>query len=135
MACTAGLYPHRLYNRAGRGRYGRYGRLCRRRIPAGHQLRAGAYNPACRSCQTGLSFDLKPYNKVIDDVSSNEEYLWLRDNAHKFGFIFRFNKEHESLTGFSSATWRLRYVGEDAANIIFNEGISFEEYYAYFVGE
>ena len=91
--------------------------------------------PGHSEYQTGLSFDLKPYNKVIDDVSSNEEYLWLRDNAHKFGFIFRFNKEHESLTGFSSATWRLRYVGEDAANIIFNEGMSFEEYYAYFVGE
>lgn len=91
--------------------------------------------PGHSEYQTGMTFDLKPYNKVIDDVSTNEEYLWLRDNAHKFGFIFRFNKEHEALTGFPSANWRLRYVGEDAATIIYNEGICFEEYYAYFVGE
>ena len=91
--------------------------------------------PGHSEYQTGMTFDLKPYNKVIDDVSTNEEYLWLKDNAHKFGFIFRFNKEHEALTGFPSASWRLRYVGEDAATIIYNEGICFEEYYAYFVGE
>ena len=91
--------------------------------------------PGHSEYQTGMTFDLKPYNKVIDDVSTNEEYLWLKDNAHKFGFIFRFNEEHESLTGFPSANWRLRYVGEDAATIIYNEGICFEEYYAYFVGD
>lgn len=91
--------------------------------------------PGHSEYQTGLSFDLKPYNKIIDDISTNEEYLWLKENAHKFGFIFRFDKEHEDLTGFSSSDWRLRYVGRDAANIIYNEGICFEEYYAYFVGE
>lgn len=85
--------------------------------------------------QTGLLLELKPYNKVITDLSTNEEYLWLRENAHRFGFIFRFNKEHEHLTGFSSFAWKLRYVGVDAATIIYNEGICFEEYYAYFVGE
>ena len=91
--------------------------------------------PGHSEYQTGMTFDLKPYNKIIDDVSTNEEYLWLKDNDHKFGFIFRFNEEHESLTGFPSANWRLRYVGEDAATVIYNEGICFEEYYAYFVGE
>ena len=91
--------------------------------------------PGHSEYQTGMSFDLKPYNKVIDDVSNNEEYLWLRDNAYKYGFIFRFDKEHEKLTGFSASNWRLRYVGKDAASMIRNEDICFEEYYAYFVGE
>jgi D-alanyl-D-alanine carboxypeptidase len=85
--------------------------------------------------QSGLILELKPYNKVISDVSTNEEYLWLRENAHKFGFIFRYNKEHEKLTGFSSFTWKIRYVGVEAATTIYNEGICFEEYYAYYVGE
>lgn len=85
--------------------------------------------------QTGLLLELKPYNKVVTDLSTSEEYLWLRENAHRFGFIFRFNEEHEYLTGFSSFAWKLRYVGVDAATIIYNEGICFEEYYAYFVGE
>lgn len=85
--------------------------------------------------QSGLLLELKPYNKIISDVSTNEEYLWLRENAHRFGFIFRYNKEHEKLTGFSSFTWKIRYVGVEAATTIYNEGICFEEYYAYFVGE
>ena len=85
--------------------------------------------------QSGLLLELKPYNKIISDVSTNEEYLWLRENAHKFGFIFRYNKEHEDLTGFSSFTWKIRYVGVEAATKIYNEGICFEEYYAYYVGE
>lgn len=85
--------------------------------------------------QSGLLLELKPYNKIISDVSTNEEYLWLRENAHKFGFIFRYDKEHEALTGFSSFTWKIRYVGVEAATKIYNEGICFEEYYAYYVGD
>lgn len=83
--------------------------------------------------QTGLTFDLKPYNKVIDDVNSSEEYLWLKENAYKYGFIFRLDSEHEYLTGFPSSSWKLRYVGESVASIIYNEKICFEEYYAYYV--
>ena len=91
--------------------------------------------PGHSEYQTGLSFDLKPYNKIIEDVSINEEYLWLRENAHKYGFIFRFEKEDTHLTGFPSSDWRLRYVGKEAATIIKNEGICFDLYYAYYVGE
>jgi D-alanyl-D-alanine carboxypeptidase len=91
--------------------------------------------PGHSEYQTGMSFDLKPYNKVIDDVSSNEEYLWLRENAYKYGFIFRFEKEDKHLTGFSENSWRLRYVGKEAASVMRDEDICFEEYYAYYVGE
>lgn len=89
--------------------------------------------PGHSEYQTGLSFDLKPYNQVIEDVSTNSEYLWLKDNAYKYGFIFRFEKEHESVTQFPSSSWRLRYVGDSAASLIYSEKISFEEYYAFFV--
>lgn len=83
--------------------------------------------------QTGLTIDLKPYNKVIEDVNSSEEYLWLKENAHKYGFIFRLDSEHEYLTGFPASNWKLRYVGESASSLIYSENICFEEYYAYFV--
>lgn len=89
--------------------------------------------PGHSEYQTGLSFDLKPYNKVIEDVSTNPEYLWLKSNAYKYGFIFRFEEEHKSITQFPTSLWRLRYVGVDAASLIYSEKISFEEYYAYFV--
>lgn len=91
--------------------------------------------PGHSEYETGLSFDLEPYKyvKKVKDVKTSAEYQWLRDNAYRYGFIFRFEKEKENLTKFSADTWRLRYVGVDAASLIYNENICFEEYYAYFV--
>ncbi len=89
--------------------------------------------PGHSEYETGLSLDLVPYNKNYDTPKASEEYIWLRENAHRYGFIFRFDQEKENLTGFKEYTWRLRYVGEDAATIIYNENICFEEYYAFYV--
>lgn len=83
--------------------------------------------------QTGLAFDLGIYGKNYDDVKNSEEYIWLKDNAYKYGFIFRYTEDKESLTGFKSSTWHLRYVGYSAAELMKNENLCFEEYYSYFV--
>lgn len=87
--------------------------------------------PGHSDYQTGMSFDLMPYNKVIDNPTESEEYKWLKENAHKYGFIFRFPKDKEKLTRFKSSTWRLRYVGTDASTVIHNENLCLEEYLAY----
>ena len=89
--------------------------------------------PGHSEYETGLSFNIVPYNKTYKEPKESEEYKWLDDNAYKYGFIFRFPEDKTKLTGFDAYTWRLRYVGEDAANIIKSERICFEEYYAYFV--
>lgn len=89
--------------------------------------------PGHSEYETGLSLDLVPYNKYYDVPKSSEEYIWLKNNAYKYGFIFRFEQEKENLTGFREYTWRLRYVGVEAATKIYNENICFEEYYAYYV--
>lgn len=87
--------------------------------------------------ETGLSFVFEPYKYTskVEDEKTSAEYSWLRDNAYKYGFIFRFEEDKEYLTGFTADTWRLRYVGVDAATMIHNENICFEEYYAYFVNK
>lgn len=89
--------------------------------------------PGHSEYQTGISFQIVPYNKVFDKPRESTEYLWLKDNAYKYGFIFRYPEDKKDITLFDSYTWRLRYVGTDAASIIKNEKICFEEYYAYFV--
>ena len=89
--------------------------------------------PGHSEYETGLSLDLVPYNKTFKNPKKSEEYKWLRENAYRFGFIFRFEEGKEDITKFDADTWRLRYVGVDAASMIKNEGICFEEYYAYFV--
>lgn len=83
--------------------------------------------------QTGLSLDLQPYNKVFENAYESNEYEWLSNNAYKYGFIIRYNKDTENITQFKSSAWRLRYVGFEAASIIYEENITFEEYYAYYV--
>ena len=87
--------------------------------------------PGHSEYQTGLSFDLVPYNKSYTNPKDSEEYKWLKSNAYKYGFIFRFSADKEYLTGFKEYTWRLRYVG-DAASTINDENLCFEEYYSYY---
>lgn len=83
--------------------------------------------------QTGISFTIVPLYKEYDKPKESLEYKWLSDNAYRYGFIFRFPENKTDITGFEASTWRLRYVGSEAANIIKSENICFEEYYAYFV--
>ncbi len=91
--------------------------------------------PGHSEYETGLSFDLEPYKykKKVKNIKDSDEYKWLRENAYKYGFIFRFEADKKNLTKFSEDPWRLRYVGIDASTMIYNENICFEEYYAYFV--
>ncbi len=68
--------------------------------------------PGHSEYETGLSFNLVPYNKYYKTPKLSEEYLWLKDNAYKYGFIFRFEADKSELTGFKEDVWKLRYVGE-----------------------
>jgi D-alanyl-D-alanine carboxypeptidase len=69
--------------------------------------------------QTGLTIEIS-YNK------------WLDENAYKYGFILRYPKDKEYLTGYYRDNY-YRYVGIDVATFIHNNNISYEEYYAYFI--
>ncbi|MED4420418.1 D-alanyl-D-alanine carboxypeptidase family protein, partial [Schinkia azotoformans] len=43
---------------------------------------------------------------------------WIKKNAHKFGFIIRYQKGKESITGYQFEPWHVRYVGKNAAQVI-----------------
>lgn len=92
-----------------------------------------AARPGHSEYETGISFNIVPYNKVYESPKESEEYKWLYDNAYKYGFIFRLPDDKEKLTGFEASTWRLRYVGYEAASIMKTENLCFEEYYAYYI--
>ena len=62
-----------------------------------------------------------------------KEFLWLSRNAHKYGFILRYPKDKENITGFKFEPWHYRYVGIEVATYIKKHNLTFEEYYAYFV--
>jgi D-alanyl-D-alanine carboxypeptidase len=74
---------------------------------------------------TGLAVDLR--------VANGGELIWMNKNAHKFGFIPRYTKDNEHLTGYNYEPWHYRYVGKEAALYIYENDITFEEYYAFYV--
>lgn len=77
--------------------------------------------------QTGLAIDLESLE--YDIFKNSKEYLWVKENSYKYGFIIRYQEGKEKITGYSAEEWHIRYVGEKAAEYIYKNNITFEEYY------
>ena len=84
--------------------------------------------------QSGLCADLYDSVYGMDDFGLSDASKWLNENCYKYGFIIRYTKEKEKVTGYQAEPWQIRYVGsEEIAKFIMDKGISFDEYYACFV--
>ena len=89
--------------------------------------------PGASEHQTGLAFDFAYYKDGIysDDVKDDDEVaIWLANNSYKYGFILRYPKGKEDITGYQYEPWHFRYVGLELAKELFFEGITLEEYYS-----
>lgn len=80
--------------------------------------------------QTGLAFDLGGNMKywLEEEFGETPEGQWLKDNAHRFGFILRYPMGKEDITGYGYEPWHFRYVGVDHAGVIYEENMTLEEY-------
>ena len=83
--------------------------------------------------QTGLALDIVTYGSNMDTFENTDEFKWLSENAYKYGFILRYPKGKEKLTGYSYESWHYRYVGKEVAKKIHDLDITYDEYYAYFI--
>ncbi len=83
--------------------------------------------------QTGLVVDVAKYNHIFTGFINTKEYIWMKDNAHKYGFILRYPKNKEDITGYMFESWHYRYVGIDIANYIYENNITYEEYFVKFL--
>lgn len=82
--------------------------------------------------QTGLAVDVAIIrnNQFSDEITEEDpEIKWLIDNAYKYGFILRYPKGKESITGYNYEPWHYRFVGLRLAYIIHEFNITLEEYY------
>ncbi len=90
--------------------------------------------PGFSEHHTGLAMDLIPeYGLDLDTFENSDGFKWMQENAYKYGFILRYPKDKEYITGYIYEPWHYRYVGISAATTIKNEGLTFEEYYEYYV--
>ena len=77
--------------------------------------------------QTGLAIDI---GSTLTSFEYTAEFKWLQNHAHEYGYILRYPKGKEWITGYAYEPWHYRFVGIDAAKVIYEEGITFEEYHA-----
>ena len=88
--------------------------------------------PGATEHQTGLAIDFAYYENGIynDDVKENDkEAIWLKNNAWKYGFILRYPKGKENVTGYNFEPWHFRFVGLKLAKYLFKNDLTLEEYY------
>lgn len=88
--------------------------------------------PGASEHQTGLAIDFAYYENGIynDDVKENDkEAIWLKNNAWKYGFILRYPKGKENVTGYNFEPWHFRFVGLKLAKYLFKNDLTLEEYY------
>ncbi len=89
--------------------------------------------PGTSEHQTGLVMDINGETTLklglVTAFGVSPEGIWVRDNAHRFGFIIRYPQDKTAITGYSWEPWHLRFVGEAAAEEMHTLGITLEEYW------
>ena len=78
--------------------------------------------------QTGLAIDVANLSLDYDNFEKTKEFNWMKNNAHKYGFILRYPKAMFHITGFKYEPWHYRYVGRDIATYIYKNNLTLEEY-------
>ena len=81
--------------------------------------------PGTSEHELGLAVDI---NADGQQSVNDEVYQWLAENAWKYGFILRYPAGKEAITGIDYEPWHYRYVGTEAAKVIYEEGLTLEEY-------
>ena len=87
--------------------------------------------PGASEHQTGLAVDFAIYENGIynDDIKEDDkEAICLKDNAWKYGFILRYPKGKEDITGFNFEPWHYRFVGLELAFELYQTNQTLEEY-------
>lgn len=91
------------------------------------QAAADTYSarPGFSEHQSGLAFDV---GELDDNYGNTAAGTWLREHCHEYGFIIRYPKGKESITGYMYEPWHIRYIGKDVAAQIYQKGVTLEEY-------
>lgn len=82
-------------------------------------------HPGHSEHQTGLAADV---GSIDDNYGSTPAGEWLYAHCADYGFIIRYMKGKEKITGYQYEPWHIRYVGKDVAKTIMDKKISLEEY-------
>ena len=87
--------------------------------------------PGASEHQLGLALDIvtTAYLSLDEGFADTPAGIWLAENSWKYGFVVRYPKGKETITGVEYEPWHFRYVGVEAAEIMTEEGITLEEFW------
>jgi D-alanyl-D-alanine carboxypeptidase len=86
--------------------------------------------PGTSEHQTGLAMDITSQSakfQLETVFGETKEGQWLSENAHKFGFVVRYTKAKETITGYRYEPWHVRYVGNPQATYLYDNQLTLEE--------
>ena len=81
--------------------------------------------PGTSEHHLGLAVD---FNNVDEGFENTKAYVWLLENASDYGFVLRYPKEKEDITGIEYEPWHWRYVGPEHAKKMKEQNLCLEEY-------
>ncbi len=79
----------------------------------------------CSENNAGIAVDII---SASSGFASTNEYAWLAENAHKYGFVLRYPEDKTDITGKIYQPWHWRYVGSEAAISMKEQNLCLEEY-------
>ena len=82
--------------------------------------------------QVGLAVDINTAS-ISQHFENSKEYAWLVEHCAEYGFILRYLPGKQYITGYVYEPWHYRYVGVEYAKTIMDSGLTFEEWYAFYV--
>ena len=79
---------------------------------------------------TGLAMDIvsSDYAGLDEKQGETDDQKWLMEHCYEYGFILRYPKDKSEDTGIIYEPWHYRYVGKEAAQEIYEQGVCLEEY-------
>ncbi len=87
--------------------------------------------PGASEHQIGLAVDMvsDTYQELDAGFAETDAGIWLKEHCSEYGFILRYPKGKEHITGIEWEPWHFRYVGKEAAGIIMEEELCLEEFW------
>lgn len=87
--------------------------------------------PNASEHQLGLALDIvsNTYTRLREEFAETAGGRWLAENSCRFGFILRYPKDKQDVTGIKFEPWHFRYVGKEAATLITEQGMTLEEFW------
>ncbi|MBP5530283.1 MAG: M15 family metallopeptidase [Lachnospiraceae bacterium] len=86
--------------------------------------------PLTSEHETGLAVDIVSYshNCTDSDFGNCDAGIWLKEHSFEYGFILRYPEGKEDITKIQYEPWHFRYVGKEAAEFIYINSLTYEEF-------